>query len=188
MGSYAEQLANFVTSHLLVEINNPPETEINRWVTTQFIKHCESKDQILAKHEIVFSGYSGIIVAKSALKPVQDVTLDVQRSLFGTVQILPNSVLKRDFNLMFSALGVEWMGIKPEYGDKWLTECTGIHLDKIPTLDSISSSVVNSDNDEIVKAAKSRKSGIFCLGAGKFRDPQNIIKFNVTFDGISVVE
>mgnify|MGYP003394320415 CR=1 FL=1 len=185
--SYAERMAIFISSTLINEYNHQKGTEKLRFVTQEFIDHCSLKGEVLPKPEVVLKDYSGILVASTILKPVVDVTIDVQKVLLGTDTVVSGAILKREFNIIYSAIGVEWMGIRSENSDTWTGECSGMQLDKTPTPNSLFSSVINSDNDEIIKASTSSKSGIFHLCAGDYRKPKNIIKLNVDFNGIVLV-
>lgn len=184
---YAEKMAIFVSSSLVGEYNYPNGTEKQRIVTQEFIAHCASKGQILAKPDIVLSGYSGIIVASTRLEPTVDVTLEVQRALLGSNTSVPEAILKREFDLEFSAIGVNWMGVRQEDSDTWLRECSGFELDRTPTPLSMFSSVINSNDNEIIKTSKSVKAGVFYLCAGDYRKPQYILKLNIGLKGIALL-
>jgi hypothetical protein len=164
-------VARFVAFTTIPEVIYPSDTDIQRFLISEFADHCASRGQIfLPNLDAILRDYKGIIVAQTVLEPVVD----------------GPTVLSRNFTLTYSAIGVEWMGIRHENGE-WITQEVGKELLEQPSRASLLGHVINKTDGEI-RDTRPREQGVYILAAGRFQEPDYTIKFNVQFDGISLVE
>lgn len=182
----SHSVADFVARRCLREYYHPQGTVVQRFTTDKFYNHCSERGDLLPKPERVLKGYSGIIVAEFVLEPPKDVT-DEYRYKLGLQEILVEGPVQRTkFELAFSAVGIEWMGIKHSGSDHWTTESTGLRLDRTPTVDNLISSFTDPDYSQ--HNLQISKKGDYLLAAGKFRDPQWVLRVDVETEGIKLVE